>query len=76
MKVVNWLIALLGLWEFGDIAALFVPGFGHVQAFVWNHIITGLLLMIDGTWAARTSNVGNCSPSCSFLCLYSLCHSR
>lgn len=58
MKVKNWVIALLGLWEFGDIAALFVPGFGHIQAFVWNHIIVGMILMIVGAWAALTSNVG------------------
>lgn len=54
----SWIIALCGLWEFGDIAAPFVPGFGHVPAFLWNHIIVGLLLMIVGAWAALTSRVG------------------
>ena len=58
MKALNWIIALLGLWEFGDIAALFVPNFGKIQSFVWNHIIVGLILMIVGVWAARTSNAG------------------
>ena len=58
MKVLNWIIALLGLWEFGDIVAPFVPGFGTVQAFVWNHVIVGMILMIVGAWAALTSNVG------------------
>ncbi|RPJ38116.1 MAG: hypothetical protein EHM21_17310 [Chloroflexi bacterium] len=58
MKVLNWIIAFCGLWEFGDIAAPFVPGFGEIQAFVWNHIITGLILMITGATAALTSNVG------------------
>jgi hypothetical protein len=53
MKVLNWMIALLGLWEFGDIAALFVPNFGNIQPFVWNHIIVGLILMIVGVLAAR-----------------------
>jgi hypothetical protein len=57
MKVLSWVIALCGLWEFGDIAAIFVPDFGKIQSFVWNHIIVGLLLMIVGVWAARTSNV-------------------
>jgi hypothetical protein len=57
MKVVNWIIALCGLWEFGDIVAPFVPGFGHVMAFVWNHIIVGLILMIAGAWAALTRNI-------------------
>jgi hypothetical protein len=57
MKVLNWIIALLGLWEFADIAALFVPDFGHIQAFVWNHIITGFILMVAGVWAALTSHV-------------------
>jgi hypothetical protein len=57
-KVVNWIIALLGLWECGDIVAPFIPGFGHVQAFVWNHIIVGIILVIVGAWAALTSNVG------------------
>lgn len=56
MKVLNWIIALFGLWEFGDIAALFVPDFGRIPSFVWNHIIVGLILMIVGVWAARTSN--------------------
>lgn len=53
MKVLNWMIALLGLWEFGDIAALFVPNFGNIQPFVWNRIIVGLILMIVGVLAAR-----------------------
>jgi len=56
MKVLNWIIALLGLWEFADIAALFVPNFGKIPDFLWNHIIVGFLLMIVGVWAARTSN--------------------
>ncbi len=58
MKKLNWVIALFGLWEFGDIVAPFVPGFGHVPAFVWNHIIVGMILVIAGVWAALTSNVG------------------
>ncbi len=56
MKFIGWIIALCGLWEFGDILAPFVIGFGHVQAFVWNHIIAGLILMIVGAWAALTHN--------------------
>ena len=56
MKVLNWIIALLGLWEFGDIAALFVPDFGRIPDFLWNHIIVGLILMIVSVWAARTHN--------------------
>jgi hypothetical protein len=56
MKVLNWIIALLGLWEFADIAALFVPGFGKIPDFLWNHIIIGFLLMIIGVWAAWASN--------------------
>jgi hypothetical protein len=58
MKVLNWIIALFGLWEFGDIAALFVPGFGSIPIFVWNHIIVGMILMIVGVWAALTSGAG------------------
>ena len=58
MKVVNWVIALFGLWEFGDIAAIFVPDFGKIPVYLWNHIIVGLLLMIVGVWAARASNAG------------------
>ena len=58
MKVLNWIIALFGLWEFGDIAALFVPGFGTIQAFVWNHMIVGIILVIVAAWAALTSNLG------------------
>jgi uncharacterized membrane protein HdeD (DUF308 family) len=56
MRVLSWLIALLGLWEFGDIAALFVPDFGELSPFLWNHILVGLVLMITGVWAARTHN--------------------
>ena len=58
MKVLNWIIALLGLWEFGDIAALFIHDFGKIPDFLWNHIIVGLILMIVGVGAARTSNAG------------------
>lgn len=57
MKVLNWIIALLGLWEVGDIAAVFVPDFGKIPDFLWNHIIVGFLLMIVGVGAARASNV-------------------
>lgn len=58
MKRRNWMIALLGIWEFGDILALFTPGFGKIQAFVWNHSVVGLILAVVGFWAARTSNTG------------------
>ena len=58
MNVLNWIIALLGLWVFADILALFVPDFGRIPDYLWNHIIIGLLLMIAGVWAARTSNAG------------------
>jgi hypothetical protein len=58
MKVLNWTIALLGLWEFADIAALFVPEFGRIPDYLWNHVVIGFLLMIVGVWAARTSNAG------------------
>jgi hypothetical protein len=58
MRVLNWIIALCGLWEFGDVVAAFIPAFGHVQVFVWNHIIVGFILMIIGAWAAFTRNVG------------------
>jgi hypothetical protein len=58
MKALNWIIALCGLWELGDIVLPFIIGFGNVQAFVWNHIIVGMVLVLAGVWAARTSNVG------------------
>lgn len=57
LKVISWIIALLGLWEFGDIAALFVPNFGEIKAFVWNHIFVGFVLMLVGVWAARTGSL-------------------
>ena len=57
MRLLNWIVALCGLWEFGDTAALFYPGFGRVQPFLWNHIIAGLVLMVAGAWAARTNGV-------------------
>ena len=57
MKVLNWIIAFCGLWELGDIVLPFVIGFGNVQAFVWNHIIVGMLLVLTGTRAARTRNL-------------------
>jgi hypothetical protein len=56
-KVLSWAIALCGLWEFGDIVAIFIPGFGSIQTFVWNHIIVGIILVIAGAWAALMSNV-------------------
>lgn len=54
IRVLSWAIALCGLWEFGDVVAPFVPGFGVVPAFVWNHIVTGLVLIVAGAWAALT----------------------
>jgi len=57
MKVLNWIIALCGLWEFGDIALPFVIGFDQVRAFVWSHIVVGMILMFAGTLAALTGSV-------------------
>ena len=57
MKMLNWIIALCGLWEFADITLPFVIGFDRVQSFVWNHILVGLVLMIAGTRAALTRDV-------------------
>jgi len=58
MKALNWIIALCGLWEFGDIVLPFIIGFGNVRAFVWNHIIVGMILVLVGAWAALTSKAG------------------
>jgi hypothetical protein len=58
MKVLHWMIALCGLWEFGDLALPFVIGFGEVQVFIWNHILVGILLMILGARAALTKAAG------------------
>lgn len=57
MKVLNWIIALCGLWELGDIVLPFVIGSGNVKAFVWNHILVGMILVVAGARAALTSNV-------------------
>jgi hypothetical protein len=56
MKVFSWIIVLLGLWVFGDIAALFVSDFGRIPGYLWNHIAVGFVLMLAGVWAARTGN--------------------
>ena len=55
LKAVHWVIALLGLWEFGDVLAFITPGFGLVPVFLLNHIATGLVLMIAGAGAALTT---------------------
>jgi hypothetical protein len=57
MKVLNWLIALCGLWEFGDIALPFVIGFDGVRGFVWNHVLVGMILMGAGARPALTQDV-------------------
>src|SRR5690348_3118762 len=56
-KGLSSISAVLGLLEFGDITAIFIPGFGTIQAFVWSHIAAGLILMVVGGWAALTPNV-------------------
>ncbi len=56
MKGIGRVIALLGLWEAGDVLALFVPGFGDVPIFVWNHIGVGLIWIVVGGQAARTGD--------------------
>ena len=58
MKALNWIIALCGLWELGDIVLPFIIGFGNVRALVWNHMIVGMILVLAGAWAARTSKAG------------------
>jgi hypothetical protein len=57
-KVLSWIIVLFGLWEFGDIVAPFIPGFGHVPITLWNHILVGLIWLLAGAWAGLTSNIG------------------
>jgi hypothetical protein len=57
MKVLNWIIALCGLWELGDIALPFVIGFGNVMPFVWNHILVGIILVFAGARAGLTRDV-------------------
>ena len=64
MKVLNWIIALCGLWEFGDIVLPFVIGFGQVRSFVWNHILVGMILMLAGARAALTGNVRTAKTMC------------
>ena len=56
MKWIGWIIALLGLWEAADVLALFVPGFGDVPIYVWNHIGVGLIWIVVGVWAALTGD--------------------
>ena len=56
IKLVSSIIALLGFWEAADIVALFVPGFGKIPAFLWNHILIGVILMVVGIQAAWTGN--------------------
>lgn len=63
-KVAGWIIALCGLWEAGDIAALFVPNFGQIPAFLWNHILVGVFLMVAGVWIARTRNAATARTMC------------
>src|SRR5215217_2435093 len=57
VKVLHWTIALVVLWEFGDIVLPFIIGVGNVQIFVWNHILIGLVLMFAGARAGLTSDV-------------------
>lgn len=58
MKAFGWIIALCGLWEFGDVVLPFVIGFGQVHVWVWNHIAVGILLMIAGVRTALTGQAG------------------
>jgi hypothetical protein len=55
-KILAALIALLGLWEFGDVVAPLVPGFGVVPVYVWNHVAVGAILLVTGGWAAFTND--------------------
>jgi hypothetical protein len=59
LKMISWIIALFGLWEFADIIALFVPGFGKIHSYVWNHILVGGILMLAGSRAALTQKPGS-----------------
>jgi hypothetical protein len=57
MRVLSWVIALLGIWEAGDILLPLVVGVGGVRATVWDHILVGIILLAAGVWAARTSSL-------------------
>lgn len=58
MKAAGWITALLGLWLFGDIAGLVVIGVGKVSPGIWNHIITGLVLIAAGAGASLAHRAG------------------
>lgn len=61
MRALNWLIALCGIWEAGDIALPFVIGFGHVSIMVWSHIIAGVVLIFAGARGALANDAGTVS---------------
>jgi SPW repeat len=57
-KAAHWIIALLGVWEAGDVLAYLTPGFGAVPPAVVDHIVVGIILMLVGAAAALTKNAG------------------
>jgi hypothetical protein len=48
----NWIIAILGVWE---ILAPFILGYSNITAALWNAIIIGLIFLVLGVWAAVAS---------------------
>lgn len=53
VKAINWLIALVGVWQ---IVSPFVLGFSSLSIAQYSSIIAGALLLILGAWAALSNN--------------------
>jgi hypothetical protein len=49
MQRVGWLCTLLGVWL---ICAPFFLGYSGASGAMWNDVITGICVVILGTWAA------------------------
>ena len=54
-KVLNWIVALAGLWE---LLSPFILGYSAMTVAMWNAIIFGVILIITGLWAALTTEMG------------------
>jgi len=50
---VSWINAILGIWV---LISPWVLGFGHVQAFWVNNLITGIVVIVLACWSALATN--------------------
>ncbi|MEK7593434.1 MAG: SPW repeat protein [Patescibacteria group bacterium] len=60
MKLINWVVLVLGLWI---LLSPFVLAFSGLSSAMWSNVISGVLVVILALWSLFGGNSGDSSSS-------------